>query len=413
MKPPTGPLKTAAVDAQGRLVLPPDSMRELGLQPGSAVSLRPTRDGIVLRPPVTLLQKVYIEPTSRCNLSCHICIRNSWDEPQGHMQEDTFQRLLDSLRHLERKPAVVFGGFGEPLFHPRIIEMVAAVREVAERVEVITNGLLLTERMIDELIRLRLDVLWFSVDSLHTDANGKPSNLLPKIEKLHWLREKARSRLPETGFVFVATRANLQEMPDLVRGAVRYGISRYMVTNLLPYSEDVCDQTLYGLTLDYMESKPSYWSPEVQLPRMDWNDVTHQPLYQVLRNRPNARIHSVGLSMGEGRCPFIDSRAVAISWNGAVSPCLALMHSHVSYLNGAPRKVTRRVIGNVRESALLDIWNDPDHIAFRERVEDFDFPPCTRCGGCEMAEANQEDCFGNAFPTCGGCLWAWGIIQCP
>ena len=267
--------------------------------------------------------------------------------------------------------------------------------------------------MIDELIGLRLDVLWFSVDSLHTDANGKPSNLLPKIEKLHWMREQMHSRLPETGFVFVATRTNLQELPGLVRSSARYGISHYMVTNLLPYSEDVCDQTLYGHTLDYMESKPSHWAPEVQLPRMDWNDATHQPLYQVLRSRPNASIHNVSLSMGEGRCPFIESGAVAVSWNGAVGPCLALMHSHVSYLNGAPRTVTRQAIGNVHDSALQDIWNNQDHLAFRQRVQEFDFSPCTLCGGCEMAEANQEDCFGNTFPTCGGCLWAWGIIQCP
>src|SRR5512135_340975 len=149
----------ATVDAQGRLTLPPEHMQELGLEPGSAVSLRATREGLVIMPSLTRLQKVYIEPTSRCNLSCHMCIRNSWDEPQGHMQEDTFQRLLDSLRRLEHKPVVVFGGFGEPLFHPRIMEMVAAVRDVAQRVEIITNGLLLTERMMDDFIRLPLDVL--------------------------------------------------------------------------------------------------------------------------------------------------------------------------------------------------------------------------------------------------------------
>jgi hypothetical protein len=30
-----------------------------------------------------------------------------------------------------------------------------------------------------------------------------------------------------------------------------------------------------------------------------------------------------------------------------------------------------------------------------------------------MSEANEEDCFGNGFPTCGGCLWAQGVLQCP
>jgi hypothetical protein len=46
-------------------------------------------------------------------------------------------------------------------------------------------------------------------------------------------------------------------------------------------------------------------------------------------------------------------------------------------------------------------------------VQSFAFPPCTYCGGCEMSISNQEDCFGNHFPACGGCLWAQGVVQCP
>jgi hypothetical protein len=52
-------------------------------------------------------------------------------------------------------------------------------------------------------------------------------------------------------------------------------------------------------------------------------------------------------------------------------------------------------------------------MAYRKRVQSFAFPPCTFCGGCDMSVANEEDCFGNEYPTCGGCLWAQGVIQCP
>ena len=38
----------------------------------------------------TLPAKIYIEPTSRCNLTCLTCIRNVWDEPMGRMTESTF-----------------------------------------------------------------------------------------------------------------------------------------------------------------------------------------------------------------------------------------------------------------------------------------------------------------------------------
>lgn len=42
-----------------------------------------------------------------------------------------------------------------------------------------------------------------------------------------------------------------------------------------------------------------------------------------------------------------------------------------------------------------------------------DYSPCHVCGGCQLLEKNEEDCYGNTFPACGGCLWAQGVIQCP
>ena len=35
------------------------------------------------------------------------------------------------------------------------------------------------------------------------------------------------------------------------------------------------------------------------------------------------------------------------------------------------------------------------------------------CGGCDLSVANGEDCLGNQFPVCGGCLWAQGVARCP
>ena len=69
----------------------------------------------------------------------------------------------------------------------------------------------------------------------------------------------------------------------------------------------------------------------------------------------------------------------------------------------------RYVVGNVSERDLNGLWKAPQYETFRERVETFDFSHCTFCGGCDLFETNEEDCFGNTFPTCGGCLWAQGI----
>ena len=209
----------AIVDDQGRLILPPGTMAALGLMPGMKIPVETTPAGTTLRRAVTHLGKVYIEPTSRCNLTCEICIRNSWNESQGDMKEETFSHLLDGLRSLEQKPLVIFGGFGEPLLHRNIVEMIARAKDVAKRVEIITNGLLLTEGMVREFVNVGLDAVWFSVDSPHTEANGGRSNLFAKIEMLSSLRRSLNSKVPETGFVYVATSSTIADFPALVRSS--------------------------------------------------------------------------------------------------------------------------------------------------------------------------------------------------
>ena len=120
--------------------------------------------GLRMRQPVTHLAKVYIEPTNCCNLECRTCIRNTWDEPMGKMSPKTFRRILKGLQSFSPVPSVFFGGFGEPLSHPDIINMITQTKALGASVEMITNGTLLTREMSRRLIESGLDMLWVSVD---------------------------------------------------------------------------------------------------------------------------------------------------------------------------------------------------------------------------------------------------------
>ncbi len=86
---------------------------------------------------------------------------------------------------------------------------------------------------------------------------------------------------------------------------------------------------------------------------------------------------------------------------------------HKTFLSRYERSLRRYEVGNVTSQDLHDLWNLPEYLSFRERVRKFDFSPCTFYGGCDLLERNEQDCFGNPFPTCGGCLWAQGVIRCP
>lgn len=187
---------SARVDAEGRLVLPRELATSLGLRPGTTVRLEQESHSYRLRRPVEHLAKVYVEPSTLCNLSCRTCLRNAWEGGLGLMAEATFSRVLEGLARFDPVPGVLFGGFGEPLTHPRIGEMVRQVKALgAPRVELVTNGCLLDEAMSRRLLEAGLDVLWVSLDGIRPDSyeDVRLGALLPQVfENLRMFREVRR-----------------------------------------------------------------------------------------------------------------------------------------------------------------------------------------------------------------------------
>jgi len=99
-----------------------------------------TEDGYQIVPLLPNVKRIYIEVTTKCNFDCITCIRSSWKDELIHMDWPTFENILESLKGLPDLQSVHFGGFGEPMMHPRIFDMLKAVKSLGLRVEMITNG---------------------------------------------------------------------------------------------------------------------------------------------------------------------------------------------------------------------------------------------------------------------------------
>lgn len=409
----------AYVDEEGRLVLPAGSLDQLGLKPGTPVRLVCEANRAYLRRPVTQLAKVYVEPTNQCNLACRTCLRNSWKEAPGYMTETIFAGILEGLRGCVPRPLVFFGGLGEPLAHPAIVDMVSQVKALGCRAELITNATLLDERTTRGLIAAGLDMLWVSLDGARPESyadvrlGAALPEVLANVTHFRAARRSSHAPTPLIGVVFVAMKRNIADLPDLLNLASHLGATRVLVTNLLPYTPEMNDELLYAGVLNDIAYLPSPWVPHIELPKLELDPVTRGPLYQILRQMWNVSLAGNNLGAANDYCPFVEAGAIAIGWDGNASPCLPLLHTHTSYLNRRVRRSRRYIIGNVAEQGLIAVWNDAEHLAFRRRVQAFDFAPCTFCGGCELSESNETDCFGTVFPSCGGCLWAQGVIRCP
>jgi MoaA/NifB/PqqE/SkfB family radical SAM enzyme len=416
--------KSAAKDTwelhvdDGHLVFPAGLEKKLGLALGSRLEVVLNNGRAEILPNIHSLNRLYMEPTSRCNLACRTCIRNTWEEPAGDMDAETFARLagqLDRFPHLE---TVMFGGFGEPTAHPRILDMVKAVKALDLRAEMTTNATLLDDELVAGLLRERLDTLWISLDGTTEEsfetirAGASLPRVLENVDRL--ARRNGRDgHTIEIGIAFVVMKTNLQDVKHLDRLARSVGARRILVSHVLPYSEAMekemlCLQTLTLETFTFAPGKT-----ELSLPRIDVNNTTKDTLFSLLQGFENLTFMGNRVAVDARRCRFVHERASFVRWDGEVSPCMGLLHSHKTYLYGLERRVRSQSFGNLREGDLFDIWNSKAYADFRDKVKAFDFSPCHVCGGCSLLEKNEEDCYGNAFPACGGCLWAQGIIQCP
>src|SRR4030042_3443344 len=245
--------KEAQVDEEGRLVLPTEFIKQFGLRHGTKIRIDKNLNVLHLYRPVTHLAKVYIEPTNRCNLECRTCIRNIWDEPLGEMSRTTFARIVEGLRSFSPPPALFFGGFGEPLVHPDIVEMVAQAKALGARVELITNGTLLTKNLSKQLIEAGLDMLWVSLDGATPEsyADVRLGAALPEVlSNLAGFQEaRVGQRFfeyfvdyhlkPQIGIVFVAMKRNIADLPAVIRLGNRLGEHRFLITNVLPYTPEM------------------------------------------------------------------------------------------------------------------------------------------------------------------------------
>ena len=373
------------------------------------------------------LTKVYVEPTNACNLACATCVRHAWDEPEGFMEWRAFEAVVDGLAASAKAGgageaahaggAVAFMGLGEPLLHPRFLDMVRLVKERGLRAEVTTNALLLDEAMAAGLLEAGLDQLVVSIDGASAEAFGRVRSgaslerVVENVRRLHDRRGSNYGPGTRIGVEFVAMRSNVGELPGLDRLAARLGATFIIVSNVLAYTPELLGETLYDQRASSLSGAETTAAPRWQLPAFDWDEQLGASLGEALARSGPISFFGADQETTRSRCPFVHAEACAVAWHGGVSPCPPLLHTYTCFVHGREKRMVRWEVGRVPDELLQTIWAAPDYVAFRDRVRRFDFPPCTDCG-CDLAEANEEDCLGNPHPTCGDCLWARGIIRC-
>jgi len=126
--------------------------------------------------PLDTPYSLHVFPSYFCNFSCSYCLHSlsSSDlDGMGFRKQllsfDTYRKTLDDLKQFpETLRALIFAGHGEPLLHKEIDRMVHYAKSsgAAERVEIVTNGSMLSPALSDRLIQAGLDRLRISLQGV-------------------------------------------------------------------------------------------------------------------------------------------------------------------------------------------------------------------------------------------------------
>ncbi len=297
--------------------------------------LRGLYGGALLVPdaPASLL----IGITSKCNLRCDFCFHAGSDiavearRPKGMMSYERFAAIVDQARgwctHLQ------FSLFGEPMLHPRFLDMVRLAVDADLTVAIYTNGTLLDAACARELVQAGPAGVTVSMEG----ATPEEYNRLRVGAR--W--EQVAANLRE---LVAAKRAAGRRCPFIVvRGIALEGHAEQRRAHADLYRDMGVDQVVW-------------------VQATNWSGSLRAPQASVRIPAPAARTQL---------CSF-PRLQLGIDWDGTAVPCCVDFNA-------------KNALGNVDATPLRDLWTGAALASLRDSLASCDrdrIAASTGCAGC-------------------------------
>jgi radical SAM protein with 4Fe4S-binding SPASM domain len=245
------------------------------------------------------------------------------------MPFDLFNKIIDQCFRHYSLGDLVFSGLGEPLLHPRLLEMSKlAKRKGIPNVRLITNAILLTRQKTLEI----LEDSGFDEIGLSLDANSE--------ETYQKVKNSAKFQIAQDNIAYFLSQKQWKPFVSL---------------HILKMRE----------TADEISDFIKKWSSLLGKGDHILIKDVHNFAGQVEERRLEEQIYRGGRFPCRQLWGFL-----YISWNGDVMPCCMDVFKKLR-------------LGNLRNSSLQQLWNSPflqgiRRIHLQERYEEI--PLCSHCG---------------------------------
>ena len=269
---------------------------------------------------------VWLELTRRCNLRCPHCYIDGGLARNGEMPTSEFHRLIDEMAEMGVWAVAITGG--EPTLHPDFLELVLHARRVGLLVGIATNGMFLTDALLEAMPRDGV-IISVSLDDLHVMGSDPNSDFR--------VASRAILKSQQLGFatnIMTNThRRNIDKLAELVQWAEEHGVSVRSVP-FSPLGRGKLYRDLENGPQD-VEKAAEFWLNECR-----WEHEYHRKVGLCV-----GVIFNYGLSLAymTGRCS--SGRYLCyICADGTVYPCTMCAGEQIL----SP--------GSVRDRAFAELW---------------------------------------------------------
>jgi len=318
----------------------------------------------------------------QCNHKCVFC---EWFSPlvkekrpqvtsPDFLSADVYRKLVSDLSELGTK-VIMIGNIEEPFLDNQLIEKIRYTKQQNLKCYLITNGSLISEKIAEKIVDLKLDYLNVSLNAgtsqtyprIHTSETQETfERIVSMVSRIEKIKENKHTIFPQIRMSMVVCNRNYRDIVNFVKLSQEIGVKSVLIKRFVSITKEIVDEV--ELTPSEEEETRRYLAQALEFARehninvdMEWTEWTVAQKNQLGKSMP---------------CYYGWLFSV-IDADGSLYPCCFQNRSQSS------------AIGNIKEEDFRTLWFSKKYQNFRKH-----------CGSLDDRRqmgylCNQPSCFFN------------------
>jgi MoaA/NifB/PqqE/SkfB family radical SAM enzyme len=300
-----------------------------------------------------------VESAFTCNLRCIMC---PWQDvrKQASNRGIMAQAVWGAIRpHLDQAQAIDFTGGGEPLLQPKLVHWIKDAKTAGCTTGLLTNGLLLKESLLQQLISVGIHWIGISMDGATKDVYEKiriGSNFDTVCRNVANIDKLRNGPVPKTMINFVLMPFNFHQMNAMVRLAHQLGVDQVNFKQCDVIREE------HGKGLGLFATGKSR-----EIHRLEKKLAKARGLARKLK------IQTTSFPFTPEEVPVCDQdprNSMFIRYDGTVAPCINQAVGGSTTFLGSDVTMPRAHYGTLPQNDLLEVWQSKMCRFFRGRFHE-------------------------------------------